>query len=193
MATKGLGSAIKEANSGTPYFKLKDGEQATIRFLSSPDEFIGIRQHTIEKSGGKFETTWCSEQPDCPVCLAGNRASYRVIGTIVERGAKQGEKDTVKVFNMSKKTANAVALLIEEYNNINDRDFKVKVTGTKSETTYHFFPKDKSEDKTEYENVPDLDTYCEVNLDKLRVLGAMLGGGDVEEAPKKDKDSDYPF
>ena len=185
---KGLQNIKQILSKSTEYFKLKDGESALIQFAVSPDEMIAQYEH-VEFLGGQWRVIPCLGQKECPLCQAGKRASFRVYVPILDIG-----QDKIKIFKASKETARLIVGLYEEYQNeFNERIFKIVRNGDKLNTTYQFFPKEKSTiDLSKYE-IPSIEQLIKpMTREEIEMLLEQDGALTVTEANENGED-DFPF
>lgn len=186
-------TAIQEASKeGLQQLKLKDGESAVIRILSRPEEIISVYEYTIQVNG-RWTTVTALDRDNDPLYAAGHRPSFKSYVVVLNK-----TEDKVQVFKASKTVGRQLIGLMEEYGNINNRDFKISRSGEKLSTTYQFFPRDKEEmDFSKYEDqIPNIE---EMVAPKTReALLAMLNGMDgatenKQESKQETKKDDFPF
>lgn len=185
---KGLQNIKQILSKSTEYFKLKDGESALIQFAVSPDEMVAQYEH-VEFLGGQWRVIPCLGQKECPLCQAGKRASFRVYVPILDIG-----QDKIKIFKASKETAKLILGLYEEYqNDFNERTFKIVRQGDKLNTTYQFFPKDKSNvDLSKYEIPAIEDLIKPMTREEIEVLLEQDGALNTETEETANED-EFPF
>lgn len=191
---KGLGSIKEQADKSVGKLKIEIGKPAEIRVLTPADEIIGIYEHTVQ-IGGQWKTATCLGKGVCPLCVTGDRASFKAYLCVLDR-----TDNRVKYWKISKTVALQLYGLVEEYGDLSARDFKVSRQGEKLQTTYQFFPRDpKEEDLSQFE-LPNLEELVKPMTREAMI--AMMSGGisanqnneQQQEQPSGDKDSkSYPF
>jgi hypothetical protein len=166
---KGLGDMRDAVNKGAAKLKIDSGKSVEIRVLTPMDEIISIYEHTVQ-IGGKWKTITCLGRQECPLCLAGERASFKAYINVLDRSDNK-----VKYWKIGKKVALQLLSLVEEYGDLSGRDFKVYRQGEKLDTTYQFFPRDpKPEDLSQFEQ-PNLEEMV-APMTREAILTMMSGG-----------------
>lgn len=173
--SKGLESALQSLKKNTPsfgpkanYFRLKDGETATIRFLEEADDIRWAYMYQVPVMGAKypvFVPTLDQEQDgaDCPF-----RDSEKVTGAprlrffanVIWRGAPKykkdqtgkylrdsnnqllvdGNEDAVAIWNNGRRVLEQLYAIDQEIKGITSRDIKVRRQGAGKETQYIIYP-----------------------------------------------------
>jgi len=184
---KGLQNIKQVLSKSTEYLKLKDGESSLIKFVVSPEEIISVYEH-VEFLGGQWRVIPCLGQKECPLCQAGKKASFRVYIPVLDIGA-----DKIKIFKVSRETAKLIIGLWEEYGkDFNEMTFKVVRNGEKFNTTYQFFPKDKSSiDLSKYE-IPNIEDLIKI-MTKEEIEVLLETDGVTESQEDTDGDNGFPF
>lgn len=116
---KGMQAIQESTKSSFMTLKMKSGESKVVRILTKPDEIISLYEH-VEQFNGQWYTIPCLGKDVCPLCQADKRASFKAYLFVVDRA-----DDKVKLFKAGKKVAVQLLGLVEEYGDINGRDFKV--------------------------------------------------------------------
>lgn len=189
---KGLG-AIADANKGSAnYLKLKDGESTVIRFIQDPSEIVSVWEYSIQV-GGKWRNVTALPKGECPLFAAGKRAGFKSYLIVHDK-----TDDKVKIFKANKDVGQQILGLIEEYGDLNGRDFKILRQGEKINTKYQFFARDKSEFDFEAvaEQIPNIEEM--VAPMTAEAMKAMMNGLDqVTDAPAGGEGAktgnDFPF
>lgn len=191
---KGLG-AIKDAmNSSADIVKIKNGESKVIRIVSQLEDIISVWEHVEQLSGG-WHTVTCLGRADCPLCKAGKKASFRSYIVVADRD----DNNKVKVLKASKKVGVQILGLVDEYGDIRARDFKMSRTGDKLDTTYQFFPRDRSDFDFDSvaDSMPDIEAMIQPKS-REDIIALMAGGvvsdnAEDTDSPISISDDDLPF
>lgn len=136
--------AVKEyGGSGVGFFSLKaDGEKATVRFLHTDDGDLDIYVvHSVEVDG-KDTYVECLQGPECPLCIAGNKAQLKVFFSLYDI-----KEDKTLVWDRGPGIIDQMLGLIEKYGYLNNRPYEIQRHGKPGDkkTSYQLFPEDKSE------------------------------------------------
>lgn len=148
---QGLGAIGENMGSDAINFKLEDGKSAVIRFVTKPENMVGVWEH-VEQINGNWKTVTCLGKANCPLCKAGKKASFKTYAVIAERS----DGDRLKIYKASKTVTKQLIGLVEEYADITARDFKLTRTGQKFDTTYQFFPRDPQPFNFNVDDMPNL-------------------------------------
>lgn len=108
MALAGVSEAAKDYHAkkaaaeqgGILYFRLRDGEEATVRFLEDGADFTSYYVHKLPQQGNRFPEVPCLDQSPrptgriaCPGCEEGIKRSYRFAVNLIHRNAPVPERD----------------------------------------------------------------------------------------------------
>lgn len=124
------------------FFIAKDGEEATIRFLT--EEPITFYEHTLQR-GSKFENEICVGN-DCPFCEDGDRPSFKGAYLIYDKrpysytdskGNKQSGEGQLRLYVQGTRVLSQLDRLSSKYG-LTGRDYIVSRSGQGTSTTYMF-------------------------------------------------------
>jgi hypothetical protein len=134
-----------QASSRFPRFFLKDGEEASVRFVT--DEPVGYEEHA-EQVNGRWEYYTCSGDEDCLGCKRGVRKSWRAAYKIIDRRTWTDRKgnshsNEIKVLKVGIRAFPMVDK-IQKRVGLRTRDVSIERTGQGIDTTYTFMAEEKS-------------------------------------------------
>lgn len=188
------------------FFLSKDGEEATVRFLT--EEPINFYEHSVKTvRGGKerYDSVICTHDiGECPLCDSGNKPSFKGAFLIYDKrpfeytdkdGKKKKGKGQLRLYVQGARVLSQLDRLSERYG-LTDRDYIITRSGSGTSTTYMF---DRTDDigklsKAEIENMlpeklrEDYDGTMDSLYTILQNQLEMMVKGDVEDG---DDDSDY--
>lgn len=188
------------------FFLSKDGEEATVRFLT--EEPINFYEHSVKTvRGGKerYDSVICTHDiGDCPLCDSGNKPSFKGAFLIYDKrpfeytdkdGKKKQGKGQLRLYIQGARVLSQLDRLSERYG-LTDRDYIITRSGSGTSTTYMF---DRTDDvgklsKAEIENMlpeklrEDYDGTMDSLYAILQNQLEMMVKGDVEDS---DNDDDY--
>lgn len=132
----------------TGWFSLKnDGDSATVRILigdaNDLEKFV-YEVHRVKIDGYDKKVRCLGD--GCPLCASGDNPSLRIWIPLKNHDAGADDAE-VQVWERGLNDIKKLLSMIEEYGNLNARDFKIKRNGKagSTSTTYEFFPRDKEE------------------------------------------------
>lgn len=126
------------------FFLGKDGDEATVRFLT--EEPVNFNEHTIKTvKGGKehYETILCSEE-GCPYCEDGDKPSFKGAFLVFDRtpfeakddkGNKKTVNGSLKLYVAGTRVISQLDRLSSKYG-LTDRDYEISRSGKGTSTTY---------------------------------------------------------
>lgn len=191
-----------EENTGLPYklFQLKkDGDFAVVRILQDPEEWVGLQMHQVF---GKLRATRCTsdyaKDPDnCPLCAADVPRSLRTF--IPVRVREDEPEDRVQIIEYGAKALQKVLGWMREIDesydgaSITDFDFKVRRSGTKTDTEYTWVLQPKTQaplsDEENALEAPDIEELIPVLPEDVLIRRAkeFAQAGNVKEVEKPQK------
>ena len=143
------------------FFLSKDGEEATVRFLT--EEPINFYEHTLKSvRNGKehYENVICTRDlGGCPHCDAGDRPAFKGAFLIYDKrpyeftdkdGKKKTGKGQVRLYIQGARVLSQLDRLSERYG-LTKRDYIITRTGSGTSTTYMFDRSDEVGKLTEAE------------------------------------------
>ena len=158
--TKDLREAVdKYSGSQAGFFHLaNDKDSAVVRFLYEGEEDLDwFIVHRVD-IGGKKRYVQCTEEPDCPLCVAGDKPKVRLFVQLVD----YSDGEQLKVWDRGKTTISNILGLIDKYADKEPfwrRRFEIERHGKKGDTntTYMYFPMDveKDDEELEFEDLPE--------------------------------------
>lgn len=135
------------------FFLSKDGEEATVRFLT--EEPINFYEHTVKTMRGgkeKYDNQICTQDlGECALCDSGDRPSFKGAYLIYDKrpyeftdknGKKQKGKGQLRLYVQGARVLSQLDRLSERYG-LTDRDYTISRAGSGTSTTYMF---DRSDD-----------------------------------------------
>jgi len=160
------------------FFRLKDGEQASIRIVGSgrPKD---VFKHKFTIEGKTYQATCPGKSAGCPACAAGHKLSHANAVTVLDR-----RDSRVRFWEFSNEKKRDIAALVEhkDYGDPRNYDLVVSRRGKGlTDTRYTLFPSPNRTPLTEAEQallIPNLDEYYKPNPERLE---ALLRG----EVPKR--------
>lgn len=152
------------------FFRLKDGEQASIRIVGSgrPKD---IFKHKFTIEGKTYHATCPGKSAACPACVAGHKLSHANVITVLDR-----RDSRIKFWEFSNEKKRDIAALVEhkEYGDPRNYDLVVSRRGKGlTDTRYTLFPSPNRTPLSEAEQallIPDLDEYYKPNPERLETL-----------------------
>jgi len=144
------------------FFLSKDGDEATVRFLT--EEPINFSEHTVKTVRGgkeKFDTVICTHDiGECSLCDSGDKPNFRGAYLIYDKrpfeytdkqsGKKKTGKGQVKLYVQGARVLSQLDRLSERYG-LTNRDYTITRTGSGTSTTYMFDRGDDTSKLTEAE------------------------------------------
>ena len=143
------------------FFLSKDGEEATVRFLT--EEPINFYEHSVKDvRGGKerYNSVICTQDlGDCPLCDSGNKPSFKGAFLIYDKrpyeytdknGKKQTGKGQLRLYVQGARVLSQLDRLSERYG-LTNRDYIITRSGSGTSTTYMFDRDDDVSKLTEAE------------------------------------------
>ena len=197
------------------FFLSKDGEEATVRFLT--EEPVTFQEHTIKSMrGGKehYENCICTQElGHCPHCEAGDRPSFkgaylihdkRPYETTDKDGKKKKSKGQVRLYVQGARVLSQLDRLSERYG-LTKRDYTITRTGSGTSTTYMFDRSDDVEKLTEAEITNMLPEKLRESFDgtaeslyriveeqlEMMVKNSMGDSDDDDEDEEEEKEDSY--
>lgn len=160
---KEVSKRIEEALSQEyiPSFFLKDGEEATVRFLT--DEPLTFYEHFVKGINKSFT---CPQTPDCPLCAIGNKPSFRGAYLIIDQRSESWEDKQTREQKSRVNTVKALkmgirALQVLDRKNAKkgllNHDWVVSRTGQGNNTIYDFEDVQRVAGITLPEKLPNLE------------------------------------
>ena len=130
------------------FFLSKDGEEATVRFLT--EEPINFYEHTIKSvRGGKerYDSFICTHDlGECSLCDSGDKPSFKGAFLIFDKrpyeytdknGKKQTGKGQLRLYIQGARVLSQLDRLSERYG-LTNRDYSITRSGSGTSTTYMF-------------------------------------------------------
>jgi hypothetical protein len=155
-------------------FWMKDGETATIRFLT--EEPITFYQHNVPRGGNKFDKVTCSGE-DCEYCDDGKPQFVGAFLIIDRRKYKNKEGKTIKRSIKLLVQCQTVLSQLKHYHEkrgLTKMDYEVTRSGSDKNTAYNWDRLDKSplssEDKKLIKEVIGSKTFEEVIIDSIKPI-----------------------
>ena len=143
------------------FFLSKDGEEATVRFLT--EEPINFYEHTVKSvRNGKehYDTVICTEElGGCSLCDGGDKPSFKGAFLIYDKrpyeytdknGKKQTSKGQLRLYVQGARVLSQLDRLSERYG-LTNRDYIITRSGSGTSTTYMFDRTDDVNKLTEAE------------------------------------------
>lgn len=219
--SRGLNSAIlqdiEDRNNGGAgifgWFRLQGhGSSARVRFLHTDENdpnLIAVYEHTLDRSKPPYNVTCLGRENGCPLCEQGDKPSLKVYFLLWNYDAtpdKDGNVRHIQVWKRGSRDVQNILGLIQEYGNLNSRDYKIVRQGTTMQnTSYQFFARDKSDFEFS-DDVSNLDPIVEAVIrlvepktrDEIITLanGGSLESKNVEPVKPIDnveKKAKFPF
>lgn len=188
------------------FFLSKDGEEATVRFLT--EEPINFYEHTVKSvRGGKerFDSVICTQDlGDCPLCDGGDKPSFKGAFLIYDKrpyeytdknGKKQKSKGQLRLYVQGARVLSQLDRLSERYG-LTNRDYIITRSGSGTSTTYMFDRADDVSKLTEAEisnMLPEkLRESFDGTMDSLYAIVQnqleMMINGDVDDDDDEDEE-----
>ena len=130
------------------FFLSKDGEEATVRFLT--EEPINFYEHSIKTTrGGKerYDSVICTHDiGECSLCDSGNKPSFKGAFLIYDKrpyeytdkdGKKKTGKGQLRLYIQGARVLSQLDRLSERYG-LTNRDYIITRSGSGTSTTYMF-------------------------------------------------------
>ena len=130
------------------FFLSKDGEEATVRFLT--EEPINFYEHSVKTvRGGKerFDSVICTHDiGECALCDSGNKPSFKGAFLVYDKrpyeytvkdGTKKTGKGQLRLYIQGARVLSQLDRLSERYG-LTDRDYIITRSGSGTSTTYMF-------------------------------------------------------
>jgi hypothetical protein len=158
--TKDLREAVdKYSGSQAGFFHLaNDKDSAVVRFLYKGEEDLDWYIVHRVQIGDKKRYVQCTEEQDCPLCVAGNKPKVRLFVQLVD----YSDGEQLKVWDRGKTTISNILGLIDKYIDKEPfwkRRFEIERHGKKGDTstTYMYFPIDveKMDEELAVEDLPE--------------------------------------
>lgn len=143
------------------FFLSKDGEEATVRFLT--EEPINFYEHTVKsvRNGKeKYDNVICTQDlGGCPLCDGGDKPSFKGAFLIYDKrpyeytdkqGKKQKAKGQLRLYVQGARVLSQLDRLSERYG-LTNRDYIITRSGSGTSTTYMFDRDDDVSKLTEAE------------------------------------------
>ena len=143
------------------FFLSKDGEEATVRFLT--EEPINFYEHTVKSvRGGKehYDNVICTEElGGCNLCDGGDKPAFKGAFLIYDKrpyeytdknGKKQKAKGQLRLYVQGARVLSQLDRLSERYG-LTNRDYIITRSGSGTSTTYMFDRTDDVNKLTEAE------------------------------------------
>ena len=143
------------------FFLSKDGEEATVRFLT--EEPINFYEHTVKSvRGGKehYDNVICTDElGGCTLCDGGDKPSFKGAFLIYDKrpyeytdknGKKQTSKGQLRLYVQGARVLSQLDRLSERYG-LTNRDYIITRSGSGTSTTYMFDRSDDTSKLTEAE------------------------------------------
>lgn len=184
--------AVSSGGNFVPFFSLKDGEDAIIRFVTK--EPVVIYEHYIPNAKGKRNYT-CLEGTgeECPLCAAGNKPSFRGVFAVIDFRKDTWQKDgeeknaqyQVKIMKHGIKALKAIATM-DKKRGLEEYDWEIIRSGGGTDTSYSLLPEPKHDLPQEaIDKVAETDwqekLYEELEPMPAEQLLKVLGGGSTEK------------
>lgn len=169
------------------WLAIKDGEEVTVRFLTSDP--WNVFEHSLEK--GKKKCTcprYTFKRPDlaCPICDAGIKASYRAYFPVLDK--RDGE---VKEYSCGSTTAARIEKLLKAKGDMTNRDVGIIRTGGGTTTTYDFNVGDVKPEKGTHK-LPNLGELLKpLSVVDMKMLLASVKIEDDAEKVKTPQKEDF--
>lgn len=193
------------------FFLSKDGEEATVRFLT--EEPINFYEHSVKSvRGGKerYDSVICTHDlGECSLCDSGNKPSFKGAFLIYDKrpyeytdkdGKKKKGKGQLRLYVQGARVLSQLDRLSERYG-LTDRDYIITRSGSGTSTTYMFDRTDEVSklSKAEITNMlPEkLRDEYDGTMDSLYAILQnqleMMVKGDVEDDDDDDYDEDDSY
>jgi len=194
------------------YMDIEEGEEAIVRFLQKDP--IKFWQHRVfdpdsKKGKGGYRVFSCTREPDCPLCMAGDKPAFKVAWQIIHVDAideSGNEKPRVKLFVKGIKFAEYYAKKVQKYDPTK-RNVILERIGSGNNTQYLFgewqstgnqpYVKDEVIDLEDYfglddQKFADMERIAE-NLDRQAEYSGPKKGKKSRLEKDDDDDDDVPF
>lgn len=145
---------------GINFFSLKnDRETAVVRFLHEGEDDLDwyiIHEAEIQ---GKQRKVKCTEQGDCPLCLAGNRPQLKIFMQLIDKR----EPDKVKVWERGRTFIPIIMSFMQRYGSLSAQPVEVERLGKPGDTktTYQLYALDK--DNKTLQDLPQREQLAQEN------------------------------
>lgn len=192
----------KDGEKYPVYLNLKDGESREILFLDT--EPVTFDQHRVwdnsQKEGrGGWRVFSCTREPDCPLCVAGNRASAKFAWQVVD--VEHLDKDNnpvprVKLWVRGVKFAEMLYRKAAKYNLLKETLILERVGG--DQTTQYTLERSENKTQVRYakDEVIDLQDYFglddEKYKDMLRLAADLKGSSGPPASSSRTSASSEP-
>lgn len=124
------------------FFSLKnDRESTVVRFLHEGEDDLDWHiVHEVDIQG-KRRKVKCTEEGDCPLCVAGNRPQLKIFLQLID----QREPDKVKVWERGRTFIPVVMSFIQRYGSLCAQPVEIERLGKPRDTntTYQLYPLEK--------------------------------------------------
>ena len=177
------------------YFRLKDGEEAVVRFAySSPKEFDIVTVHNVKVGNGyrKVSCLRTGREPleNCPFCAKGEKVSSKFFAKLIHYTKDENGRviATPEVACFAKRKADELVNFIQEYGDLRDILIKIRRTGSGLDTEYSFVFANPAIYKEELGYVKDFKDF--EGLDLAHHSYVEKSKEDIEEYLKT---GDFPF
>ena len=191
------------------FFLSKDGEEATVRFLT--EEPINFYEHSIKTTrGGKerYDSVICTHDiGECALCDSGNKPSFKGAFLIYDKrpyeytdkdGKKKTGKGQLRLYIQGARVLSQLDRLSERYG-LTNRDYIITRSGSGTSTTYMF---DRTDDvgklsEAEIKNMlpeklrEEFDGTMDSLYDILQKQLEMMVNSDVDDDDDEDEDDSY--
>lgn len=181
--------------TGIPYFNLRDGETAVIRFLLAKAKTF--YQHRVwdkaaKKGTGGWRVFTCI-RTNCPLCRAGDRPSYKGAYPIIHIDNVEvdgaGKQQRIPRFKILIRGVNDITVLEKKANRYNLTEFNMDVERVgKGTSTQYLFEKTETKDmpQCDYKKEDvDVKKFFAVQLDVMQRVAADIldkkGGAIIEQ------------
>lgn len=193
---KDLNAALQKfqttGQKGAFFSLANDKDSAVVRFLvgaelkAEKDWFI---VHQVEVEGIK-RWVQCSEEHDCPLCLAGNKPQLKIFLQLVD--SRDG---LLKTWERGNTFIPKIQGLMNKYGNLYERKFEVERHGKKGDqkTTYEVYPLDK--DGVNVDELPEKQNLLgSFVLQKSHAeMKQMISGAPAEDVKPRTRDAKDVF
>lgn len=127
------------------FFLAKDGDEATVRFLT--EEPITFYEHSVRTTvGGKerYDSVICTQDDDCPYCENGDRPTFKGAFLVWDtrefeakdkNGKKKKVKGSLKLYVQGTKVLSQLDRLSQRYG-LTNREYTISREGSGTSTTY---------------------------------------------------------
>lgn len=191
MAAYDLGGAKKKY---PVYLSLKPDEEAEIRFLESePLKFYQHRvfDNNIRNGQGGYRVLTCTRRPDCPLCTAGNKATFKVAWQVVHLDNLDQNGDVVPRVKMWVQGIRFASLFEKKTKrfDIKKENVILERIGSGTDTTYSIErTNDKGKIKFDQDEITDLEEYF--GLDDKKYEDMVRIGNDITASSKSNEEED---